>query len=163
MANSANIQINYSVINEKIAEARRTAEDLAITNLATIGEKAVQIARELAPPQSYHDQTGALRSSIGYAVYVGKECKVGGEFVAVSPTGKNKDKSAEGIAAGKELLNKLSSGLSDDSVTLIVVAGMKYAVYVEDIYHKDVLTSAALLAKQIVPQLLYDLDAIEKK
>lgn len=91
---------------------------------------------------SYKDQTGNLRASVRYRVIRD------GEIYAGSNSGTNK-----GAEDGEELLDKLAFAYSLSGDVLVVVAGMQYAAAVEA-KNYNVLTSAELLADQLVPQLM---------
>lgn len=120
---------------------------ILVKQLSYIGEEAVRIARENG---SYSDITGNLRSSIGYVVLVdGKPVKWGS-----AKQYNGKDGSGEaGPAAAESLLKSLQAKFPW-GVVLIVCAGMKYAAYVEAVRHKDVLTSAELIAESLAKKLL---------
>lgn len=111
-----------------------------IYKLSYIGERVVNTARLSG---EYLDQTGNLRSSIGYIISVDGEIIRQGEFNVVKD-GKDGTKSGEALA---QALAKTSKG-----ITLIVVAGMHYAVYVSA-KGLDVLDSAEIeLGKQLQEQ-----------
>lgn len=111
-----------------------------IYKLSYIGERVVNTARL---PGEYLNQTGNLRSSIGYIISVDGEIIRQGEFNVVKD-GKDGTKSGEALA---QALAKTSRG-----ITLIVVAGMHYAVYVSA-KGLDVLDSAEIeLGKQLQEQ-----------
>lgn len=120
---------------------------LILHQLSYIGEEAVKIAREKG---SYMDVTGNLRSSIGYCILADGNPVVNGKterFEGKSGSG------SEGAAASQALLSKLKSKFPQ-GVVLIVCAGMNYAAYVENVRHKDVLTSAELRAEELAKKLL---------
>lgn len=134
-------------IQSKINKKRKEVVDHIVKQLTYIGEECIKIARESG---SYNDITGNLRSSIGYVVlYNGKAVKYGAEK---RYNGK-KGNGADGVQAAKTLLNELQAKFPY-GVVLIVCAGMNYAAYVENIHHKDVLTSAELKAESLLKQLL---------
>ena len=111
-----------------------------IYKLSYIGENVVNTARLSG---EYLDQTGNLRSSIGYIISIDGEIIRRGEFNVVKD-GKDGTKSGEALA---QALAKTSKG-----ITLIVVAGMHYAVYVSA-KGLDVLDSAEIeLEKQLQEQ-----------
>lgn len=120
---------------------------ILVKQLSYIGEESVRIARENG---SYSDITGNLRSSIGYVVLVdGKPVKKG-----TPKQYDGKDGSGEaGPPAAEALLQSLQAKFPW-GVVLIVCAGMKYAAYVEAVHHKDVLTSAELIAESLAKKLL---------
>lgn len=121
--------------------------DLIIKQLSYIGEECIRIARENG---SYNDITGNLRSSIGYVIlYDGKPVRHG---VSKQCSGE-KGNGEQGASAAEALLQKLQAKFPW-GIVLIVCAGMNYASYVENVHHKDVLTSAELKAESLMKQLL---------
>lgn len=121
--------------------------DHLVKQLTYIGEECVRIARQNG---SYNDITGNLRSSIGYVVLYDGNPVVYGSSKQYSGSQGNGD---QGAAAAEILLNSLRAKFHW-GVVLIVCAGMKYAAYVENIHHKDVLTSAELKAESLANKLL---------
>ena len=94
--------------------------------LAYLGEEIVNKAKDNPPPESggtsFHDRTGNLRSSIGWAILEDgfvkqKKLKVVG-------------KGAEGKEAADALLIELATE-HNEGLVLVVVAGMEYAAAVE--------------------------------
>lgn len=116
-----------------------------VYNLCAVGEQVLNAARLT---NSYKDQTGNLRSSIGYVV------AVDGEIVQMSSFEVVKD-GGEGSRGGKEYAMQLVRDFPQ-GVVLIVVAGMNYASYVSAKGY-DVLDSSELLADKLVPQMLQQL------
>lgn len=115
-------------------------DKVIIDRLQYIGETFVNNARLNG---TYLDQTGNLRSSIGFIVMKNGEVLV--ENFEASSNGTDKQ---TGIATGKEYIRVLMSE-KEKGYVLIVVAGMNYASAVES-KNKDVLTSSAIIAKQDV-------------
>lgn len=109
--------------------------------LQYVGESCVRHARNHG---TYTDRTGNLRSSVGYVI--GDNGKVVGrsEFRPVK-------ESHEGAKTGKEYAERLAAKFPQ-SIALIVVAGMSYAVHVQRKGY-DVTISAELLAEQLLRQL----------
>jgi hypothetical protein len=100
-----------------------------IRNLSRVGEEFVNDARLGG---SYRDQTGNLRSSIGYAIgYDGKKEKASNS----QPIKGGKEGQSKGEAFGEELIAKAPQS----SITLVGFAGMDYAGSVEA-RGKDVIT-----------------------
>lgn len=128
-------------------QVERVQQALAY-NLCAVGEQVLNTARQT---NSYKDQTGNLRSSLGYVVAVdGKIIQMGG-FVA---SDKGTDKATgqrEGKAYAEQLIKNFPTG-----IVLLVVAGMKYAQYVSAKGY-DVLDSAELLAERLLPEMLKQL------
>lgn len=130
------------------AEAER-AEMLTIRALARLGEECVTEARDRSPEESWFDQTGNLRSSVGYVIaHNGKIVQYSG-FQQVK-NGSEGSKTGKGFAT--ELIKKYSTGYA-----LVVVAGMNYAEYVEAMDNKVVLASAELLARKELPSMMQKL------
>lgn len=96
--------------------------------LSYIGEKLCNHARTVTKGHSsggYDDQTGNLRSSIGYRLYKdGKKLKDGG-FKNVS--------GGNAISEAKDALDRygLAYEIPVKGWTIVIVAGMSYATYVE--------------------------------
>lgn len=116
-----------------------------VYNLCAIGEQVLNAARLT---NSYKDQTGNLRSSIGYVVAVDGEIVQMSSFDVVKNGGR-------GSKVGKTYAMKLVRDFPK-GIVLIVVAGMKYASYVSAKGY-DVLDSSELLADKLVPQMLQQL------
>lgn len=115
-----------------------------INTLAYLGEESVNFARLNA---GYTDQTGNLKSSIGYVIL--KDGQVINEnFEQVLNGG-------EGLAIGQSQASQAALNYPRGFV-LIIVAGMDYARAVES-RGKDVITGATLFAEQELPGLLNQL------
>lgn len=102
-----------------------------IEALAFIGEAFVNEARS---KRTYQDQTGNLRSSIGYAIV--KNGK------AVKFTAKDSPESGE-------LVSNLVQEGQKSGIYLIVFAGMEYALYVEAKGY-DVLTGSKPTRREVI-------------
>lgn len=125
-------------LQEQIERAKR----LIYRNFAYVGFQCVNMAREKG---SYLDQTGNLRSSIGFVIVEDGKVLTKGGFEVV--------KGGEyGAAKGDDYLRSIIN-LFPSGVVLIVVAGMNYASYVSAKGY-DVLESAELLAERLVPEML---------
>lgn len=110
-----------------------------IRAMTYLGEQCVRIIRNRSASESWIDQTGNLRSSIGYAVY-----DYGVKLM--QSTFKQVMKGAEGASVGQRIVEELASKYSD-TYALVVIAGMNYAEFVERINGKDVLASTELWAR----------------
>lgn len=111
------------------------AEFVIMDLLQRTGEEFVKIARLEG---NYIDHTGNLRSSIGYVIVkdgsiAGRNFQVSEQAGTDKQTGKR-----EGEQLAMDLVKTFSKGY-----VMIGVAGMKYAVFVEAMENKDVLTRAA--------------------
>ena len=137
-----------SSIAEVARQSVERAIGVAIDKLSYIGEMAVNEARTA---HTYKDQTGNLTSSIGYVVLRdGKPVKVG-EFNKVLNADVGPE---EGRSFALSLADSYQSGL-----TLVVVAGMKYAAYVVDKGY-NVLDSSEILARKMARQLMGGKEAV---
>lgn len=96
------------------------------------------MAREIG---TYTDRTGNLRSSIGAVM------QADGNKVMETPFNQVSAGGSQGSSAGRTLANETLAEHRDSPFSLIVVAGMDYASYVEDIHNLDVLSSAERYAK----------------
>lgn len=118
-------------IRRYINQSIENLERILIDRLTQIGEQFVIDARST---NTYKDQTGNLRHSIGYIVLKDGQTIIG-NFDA-DGVGSNRAK-----AVTKELANDFKTGYA-----LIVVAGMNYAAYVEAKGY-DVITGSSLTAE----------------
>ena len=114
-----------------------------IKRLSMLGEMCVNHARSVPKDLGFEDQTGKLRSSIGYALFV--------DGVAVHYFYEVVKDGAEGAKAGQRLSKKIGEGSS--GVCLVVTAGMNYATYVES-RGRDVIAGAEQLAERELPRML---------
>lgn len=120
-------------------------EEGIVRQLNYLGEMCVNEARTNG---SYTDQSGNLRSSIGYGVFKDGQPVSTGGFEPVKA-------STDGPDAGRNLLLKIG-GEYPQGYALVVVAGKRYGVYVEARGY-NVLTSSRLLAERELPGLMNDL------
>ena len=150
-------------VTEEITNAMQTLHRRIIRDLIIAGEEAVKKARSIVtagggggvlPP--YTVQTGNLVSSVGYAVVQDGQIVTMSSFQAVQgrpdkngiPLGDGQEGSAKGKEYVKELAMRFPQGYA-----LILVAGMHYASYVQELYHRDVLVSGSLVAEQLVREI----------
>jgi len=113
-------------------------EDKIFEILKYAGEQFVNAARNL---RTYLDQTGNLRSSIGFVIALDgkiKEENITGDSV--------------GVAAAKETVQEVLSD-NDNGFVLIGVAGMQYAGFVES-RGFDVISGNAIEAQNILQRLV---------
>lgn len=134
-----------SEIDRYTEQKLKGLEQAVIRTLTYCGEVCLNVARST---NSYKDQTGNLRSSIGYVVTVDGRIVNQSDFETVKKGG---DGSKQGAAFAKQLVRRFPKG-----ICLIVVAGMDYAVHVKNRGY-DVLDSSELTADRIVPYMLKQL------
>jgi hypothetical protein len=113
-----------------------------------LGEMCVNHARSIPKEQGFEDQTGNLRSSIGYMVFV--------DGVAIHSFYNQVKEGSTGVKAGEALAKKI--GQDQTGVCLVVTAGMNYALYLET-KGRDVLTGAEHVAERELPRILEKLVA----
>lgn len=131
---------------------------LVLRAFMRLGEQCVARIRERPQESSWYDQTGNLRSSIGYGVVHNGELVEQSYFDTIAG-------GQEGSNAGNDYLESCVDDVRDAEWALIVVAGMEYATYVEDMDGKDVLASTELWAQtqseKIVERLAKQIDKIK--
>lgn len=121
-------------------------EEVVIRNLQRLGEQTIIKVRDRSGEESWYDQTGNLRSSIGYVVGRDGEVISEGGFSQVL-------NGSEGSSEGKRFAEELAAQLTG-KYFLIIVAGMNYASYVEEMENKDVLASSSLFAEKELPKMV---------
>ena len=132
-------------IDAYIAQRVNAVQNAILYRMSYIGEQVLNAARST---NSYKDQTGNLRSSIGYVIV--KD----GSVVRASSFEQVKNGS-DGTSKGRSYAESLAARYKN-GIALIVVAGMNYAAYVKKRGY-DVIDSSELLAEQLVPQMLREL------
>lgn len=139
-----------SEIQEYINRSIERIDKVVIRNLQRLGEKAVIYARNRTGAESWYDQTGNLRSSIGYVIAKdGGIVRRGGFSQILDGT--------EGPSEGKQFAKEMAEAYPGKYV-LIVVAGMNYASYVEEMENKDVLASSSLFVERELPKMIKRID-----
>ena len=129
------VEIIIAILNE---EVRRT--------LIYTCEEAVGKIRNRSGQESWNDDTGNLRSSIGYGVYEYARKVISSAFPIVK-------EGAEGSATGQEVINDLA-GLYSKAYGACVVAAMSYAEKVENMENKDVLHNTFEWVKGVIDERL---------
>ncbi len=123
-------------------------EKATVFMLQSLGEELAKYAKER---HNYQDQTGNLTNSIGYAVVrQGKILTYGGE-----------NQPGEGAAEGLKVAQQMAATLPN-SFSLIIVAGMNYAAYVEAKGY-NVILPAQLKAMNDFPATVQRLKAMATK
>lgn len=135
-----------SEVHDMLMREAERVERLTIRALSKLGEQCVTKIRDRAGDKSWYDQTGNLRSSVGYVIAHNKNIIQYSTFNQVK-------QGSEGVKTGKDLAKELAKRYSNNYV-LIVVAGMNYAEFVEAMDNKDVLASTELWAIEKVPLML---------
>lgn len=131
------------VIEDKVKVSVEAKTKVIVNIFCYVGEQCIIEARDSG---DYTDQTGNLRSSIGYAVV----CD--GKVVQRDCIDKVK-KGDKGVSEGNDYLSKCIKKARKKGIVLIVTAGMNYAEYVEAKGY-NVLSPAELKAGPLVKSLL---------
>ena len=130
---------SQSSVNNRVDRFVLSIEQRIIYTLAEVGEAFVNAAREKTPAEgSFNDQTGDLRSSIGWVI------ARDGNILTAKFEGKTAEGRAQGQKTADEVLRQYSKGF-----VLVVVAGMNYAAAVES-KGKDVITGSIPAAKALL-------------
>ena len=134
-----------SAMTAQIAEQLKRQQTVLVRQMLYCAEEVVNAARST---NSYKDQTGNLRSSLGCVVAV--DGKVVGQYgFEVVLNGQ------QGADDGRKYVQELVAQFPK-GIALIAVAGKNYASYVSAKGY-DVLDSAELLAEKLVPMYLKQL------
>lgn len=154
--------VDMNAMRKRIEDFYRVVEEKQIKRLQILGEEAVKLARN-EHPNNWQDQTGNLRSSIGYMVFKDGEPVVESVFEQIAiehQEGVNYDGAQRGMQFCKTI------GEKTHGIALVVVAGMNYAQHVEAghatknghvVAGRDVLTSAEHFVERALPILLEEL------
>lgn len=126
----------------------------AIQAMGFLGTKCVNHARTVPSDIGFKDQTGNLRSSIGFKVFV--------DGRPVSENYKQVLNGSEGIEKGKALADSVGAQCGQNQIMLVVTAGMEYAIHVESL-GRDVITSSEQLARQEWPNMKARLDEMVRR
>lgn len=124
-----------------------TIEKRQIIRFQYLGEICVEHARTIPPEVGFMDQTGNLRSSIGYVIFK--------DGVAIRDNFMLVKAGSEGAKTGKMIAEKVAAR-HPEGIVLVVVAGMHYALHVEA-KGRDVLASTEHLAQSELPKMISDL------
>ena len=140
---------SMSEINAAIKAEVERVNTLTIRALSYLGELCIIEAKDRPQELSWFDQSGNLRSSIGYVIVHN------GKIIKYSTFNQVKQ-GTDGIQEGKELATEIAKQYVS-GYALIVVAGMNYAELVEAMDNKNVLASAELFARKELPKMMMKL------
>lgn len=136
--------VTSATLQRLITQAAAILNEELSTGLAQLGEECVKRIREKR--DNWMDQTGNLRSSIGYAVF-----EHGKEFIS-SAFEVVKD-GHEGHQKGREYVESLAKQYAK-TYALCVVAGMDYAEHVENLPGHEVLESTEIWARAEIDKVM---------
>lgn len=134
---------NRSDVEKRFKAFLDEIEKKQIVRLQMLGEMCVIHARSIPASQGFEDQTGNLRSSIGYMVFK--------DGVAIHSAYEQVLDGSDGAKKGEALAKKV--GETSTGICLVVTAGMNYALHVES-KGRDVITSAEHMAQRELPRML---------
>ena len=138
-----------NIVNAYLDQEIQRREQALLYNLAYVGEMCINEARSTTKAaNNYKDQTGNLRSSVGYVLVHNGRIVQSSSFKSVL---NGQQGATEGSGYAKQLAKKYRQG-----IVLILVAGMNYAVHVQNKGY-DVLTSAEQMAERLVPRIMKQL------
>lgn len=141
---------NISEIRQRIEQFKVRFNNATFNALSRLGEEAITLAKTIPPEVGFRDQTGNLRSSLGYSIYF---------------NGEQRFSFFEGTGEGTQTGQSISDDIAKDYPTgwvLIVVAGMNYAAAVES-RGRDVLASAENLVWLKMPSTMAKLENLVNK
>lgn len=122
-------------------------DNLFFQRLVELCDERITLQRAKVSPEGYNDQTGQLRSSVGYIIY--RDGKIRHENFELAPYGTDK---APGLKAGRDLA--LSQLRITEGLGVVMVAGMEYASWLESNYNRTVLSSATFKLEDDIEYIL---------
>lgn len=151
-------KVNWNAIDKAIAEFETQYNEEAIEWLSYLGEQCVIVAKSL---NTYQDQTANLRNSIGYIIVANGNI-VTSKFTVDYRGSEFSTQTLMGEQVGELYAKSLAEGFTK-GYTLIVVAGMDYASYVEDVHMLDVLKPAKDYAQNEIDNIVSNIiDSFKK-
>ena len=135
-------------ISAQVRSFQERVERAAVFQLQYLGEKLASYAKD---QHNYTDRTGNLTNSIGYAVVHGSKIVT---FGGASQSG-------EGVENALNVATQYA-GQCTSAYSLVVVAGMNYAAYVEAKGY-NVILPAELKARTDFPQTMLKLQSMARE
>lgn len=114
--------------------------------LSKLGDECIAKILDRSGSESWYDQTGNLRSSIGFAVYEKGVVFMQSSFSAVL-------QGTDGSEVGKKMITDLAKEYAK-VYALVILAGMDYASDVEAKDSRDVLESTRIWAESVIEKRL---------
>lgn len=151
-----NVKPNFTVddVRKRYDAFLDVVSDLQLEALKQLGEECVTYARS-DHANNWMDDSGNLRSSIGYGIFHNGEPVFMSAFEQISPTNPPKNGiPVDGGQRGEQFCRTIGEQTTGNS--LVVVAGMHYAIYVES-KGRDVLTGAETHAIRTLPMMVEQL------
>ena len=149
--------INIQALRSALEREVQKNVHRVVASLQYIGEQVVNGIRDESL-SAWVDQTGNLRSSVGYVIAIdGQPLNMYGFQKVDGPKRGSKEDPGYDSAAPRAYAQGLCS-LYPKGIALIVVAGMEYAAYVEAMENKTVLAQGELEARRLVSEMITELD-----
>lgn len=139
-----NNKIRLRSDNPKAAGGNRQS---FLQRLIELCDERIEIQRAKVSPEGYNDQTGQLRSCVGYIIY--RDGKIRHENFKLAPYGTDK---APGLKAGRDLALRqlrITHGWG-----VVMVAGMEYASWLETNHNRTVLSTATFKLEDDIEYIL---------
>ena len=136
-------------------EAQKQIQQV-VALLQYVGETVVNDIRT-SHISNWTDQTGNLRSSVGYILSVNGRPVGMSDFAVVVGPKAEEGADENGSQLGRDYAQSLAA-LYPSGIALIVVAGMEYASYVEKRDNKTVLAQGEIEARKLVEQMIRELN-----
>lgn len=140
-----------SNFEDYIQHRSKNMKKMTIEMLKAVGEEC---ETEMRLQKKYLDQTNNLRSSTGFVIASGGKILVSSGFKAEGEG--SLGNGAEGAKQGQLYSEALAHDTGSDQISLILVAGMDYAEYVES-KGLNVMDSAVNLARRQVKEIIEEL------
>lgn len=150
--------IDIKQIRDYLDKETRKSIHQVIASLQRVGEQVVNEIRT-EHISDWEDQTGNLRSSIGYIISVdGEPYNMSGFEQIDGPDRGTERDPGYNQEDPKEYARSLCK-LHPKGIALIVVAGMEYAAYVEAMENKVVLAQGEIEARKMVAEMIQRLNS----
>ena len=143
------LKTKMSDIDRHLRNYQQSIERRILRVLQRLGEECYIKVVDRSQEDSWIDRTGNLRSSIGYVI-------VKNGIILDIAGFEQRGSASEGMSEGRQFAMSVATRYKQ-GYSLIVVAGMNYAAYVEAMDSKDVLASSESYAKRRLPVLLRNL------
>jgi len=150
------VKFDFEETKSYLAREVEKHEQRLITMLDYIGQTVVNEIRT-SHISNWEDQTGNLRSSIGYMILLDGVPQHASQFPRVDGPKREKT-NVDGSAEGKNYMDSLIP-LFPKGIALVIVAGMEYASYVEKMQNKTVLAQGEIEAETLIANMVAQLNA----
>jgi hypothetical protein len=141
-------------ISSQLGAWQQSCIDKMVQAMGLLGAKCVNHARKIPKDIGFEDQTGNLRSSIGFKIFVGGN-PVREDYRKVKDGEK-------GMENGKALADDVGQECGSRQIMLVVTAGMEYAVHVESL-GRDVIASSEQMAGRLFPEYMKRVENMVKR